>query len=192
MTPSKAQIFEQIIRIGMIFILLNKFEEKINSNLLEEQNEKLASEGYRVIALANGKVEKKNNYKESDIKDLVFMGMVGFIDPIRKEAVHSISECKNAGIKVIVVKHKKNSKTKGIHYVNEKTSDVHVHMLRHTFATRCIEAGMKPKTLQTILGHSNIGITMNLYVHITEDEKQKEIDMHFDMQTSFLGLIHIP
>ena len=33
-----------------------------------------------------------------------------------------------------------------------------------------------PKTLQKILGHSNIGITMNLYVHITEDEKQKEID----------------
>jgi integrase len=34
-----------------------------------------------------------------------------------------------------------------------------------------------PKTLQKILGHSNIGITMNLYVHITEEEKQKEIDM---------------
>lgn len=33
-----------------------------------------------------------------------------------------------------------------------------------------------PKTLQKILGHSNIGITMNLYVHITEDEKQKEIN----------------
>lgn len=51
-----------------------------------------------------------------------------------------------------------------------------MHVLRHTFATRCIEAGMKPKTLQTILGHSNIGITMNLYVHTTEDEKIKEID----------------
>lgn len=51
-----------------------------------------------------------------------------------------------------------------------------MHILRHTFATRCIEAGMKPKTLQTILGHSNIGITMNLYVHSTEDEKLKEID----------------
>lgn len=36
---------------------------------------------------------------------------------------------------------------------------------------------MKPKTLQTILGHSNIGITMNLYVHTTEEEKLKEIDM---------------
>ena len=51
-----------------------------------------------------------------------------------------------------------------------------MHVLRHTFATMCIEGGMMPKTLQKILGHSNIGITMNLYVHITEDEKQKEID----------------
>ena len=52
-----------------------------------------------------------------------------------------------------------------------------MHVLRHTFATRCIEGGMLPKTLQKILGHSNIGITMNLYVHITEEEKQKEIDL---------------
>ena len=52
-----------------------------------------------------------------------------------------------------------------------------MHILRHTFATRCIEAGMKPKTLQILLGHSNIGITMNLYVYTTEEEKKKEIDM---------------
>lgn len=50
-----------------------------------------------------------------------------------------------------------------------------MHTLRHTFATRCIEAGMQPKTLQIILGHSNIGITMNLYVHVTEEQKTKEI-----------------
>ena len=55
-----------------------------------------------------------------------------------------------------------------------------MHVLKHTFATRCIEGGMKPKTLQKILGHSNIGITMNLYVHITEDEKHREIDLVAD------------
>ena len=55
-----------------------------------------------------------------------------------------------------------------------------MHVLRHTFATRCIEGGMKPKTLQKILGHSNICITMNLYVHITEDEKHREIDLVAD------------
>lgn len=51
-----------------------------------------------------------------------------------------------------------------------------MHVLRHTFATRCIEAGMQPKTLQTILGHSNLGVTMNLYVHTTDDQKSMEIN----------------
>lgn len=51
-----------------------------------------------------------------------------------------------------------------------------MHTLRHTYATRCIEAGMRPKTLQMLLGHSNIGITMNLYVHLTDDEKKKEVE----------------
>ena len=50
-----------------------------------------------------------------------------------------------------------------------------MHTLRHTFATRCIEAGMRPKTLQIILGHSNIRTTMDLYVHVTDDEKTKEV-----------------
>ena len=49
-----------------------------------------------------------------------------------------------------------------------------MHVLRHTYATRAIEGGIRPKTLQVILGHSNVGITMNLYVHVTEDEKLKE------------------
>lgn len=51
-----------------------------------------------------------------------------------------------------------------------------MHVLRHTYATRCIEGNMRPKTLQVILGHSNVGITMNLYVHVTEDEKVKEVE----------------
>ena len=50
-----------------------------------------------------------------------------------------------------------------------------MHVLRHTYATRAIEGGIRPKTLQVILGHSNVGITMNLYVHVTEDEKMKEV-----------------
>ena len=51
-----------------------------------------------------------------------------------------------------------------------------MHVLRHTMATRCIEGGMRPKTLQVILGHANVGITMNLYVDVTEDEKFKEVE----------------
>ncbi len=70
----------------------------------------------------------------------------------------------------------------GLYKICEKASikPFAMHVLRHTFATRCIEGGMKPKTLQKILGHSNIGITMNLYVTTTEDEKQREIELVSD------------
>ena len=64
------------------------------------QNEKLSQEGYRVIAVANGEV---NGTEEKDIKNLTFLGMVGFIDPIRKEALKAVEDCHGAGIKVIMV-----------------------------------------------------------------------------------------
>ncbi len=70
---------------------------------LSQQNDDLARDGYRVIALANGKVARKDHYDAKDIKNLTFMGMVGFIDPIRKEVVASIRECHAAGIKVLMV-----------------------------------------------------------------------------------------
>lgn len=43
--------------------------------------------------------------------------------------------------------------------------DANYHALRHTFATRCIESGFDVKTLSEILGHSNVAITLNKYVH---------------------------
>ena len=66
----------------------------------KNQNTKLSKEGFRVIALASGKVK---GTKEKDIKNLDFKGMVGFIDPIREEVKQSIKECKGAGIKVIMI-----------------------------------------------------------------------------------------
>ena len=44
------------------------------------------------------------------------------------------------------------------------------HTLRHTFATRAIENDMPPKTLQKILGHSSLQMTMNLYCHVSDDK----------------------
>jgi len=82
---------------------INLTSKGIKSNILDEQNEALAKDGYRVIAIANGKVVKKDNYNETDIKKLTFMGMVGFIDPIRKEAVKAINDCRTAGIKVLMI-----------------------------------------------------------------------------------------
>ena len=74
-----------------------------NFRILDDQNENLAKDGYRVIAIANGKISESNEYNEKSISDLTFMGMVGFIDPIRKEAINAIKKCITAGIKVLMI-----------------------------------------------------------------------------------------
>lgn len=63
-------------------------------------NIELTGKGYRVIAIADGIV--KDTKKES-IKNLSFVGMVAFIDPVRVEVKKSIEECSSAGIKVLMV-----------------------------------------------------------------------------------------
>ena len=50
------------------------------------------------------------------------------------------------------------------------------HAFRDTFATRAVESGMQAKTLQEILGHADIGITMNLYAHVMEETKRRQMD----------------
>lgn len=50
------------------------------------------------------------------------------------------------------------------------------HTFRHTFATRCIEAGIMPKTVQKYLGHASLQMTMDLYVHITDEFKIDELN----------------
>ncbi|MEG1048329.1 MAG: HAD-IC family P-type ATPase, partial [Bacilli bacterium] len=79
---------------------------KINKDFIIEQNEKLASDGFRVIAIADGEVDdftKKEIYNDKDINKLNFIGLVAFIDPIRVETIESIKDCKTAGIKVVMV-----------------------------------------------------------------------------------------
>lgn len=50
------------------------------------------------------------------------------------------------------------------------------HGLRHTFATRLIESGIDVKTVSEILGHKNVMITLNTYVHSTEDSKLRAME----------------
>lgn len=51
-----------------------------------------------------------------------------------------------------------------------------MHTLRHSYATRCFEAGVDIKAISEQLGHANVKTTYNIYVHLLEDTKEKEID----------------
>lgn len=82
---------------------MGKEIKKINKKQLLEQNDALAKEGYRVISIAYGKVEKKEEYSEEDIKNLNFEGLCGFIDPIRKGVKESIEQTISSGIQVVMI-----------------------------------------------------------------------------------------
>lgn len=49
------------------------------------------------------------------------------------------------------------------------------HCFRHTFATRCFEAGVSPKTVQKYLGHASLQMTMDLYTHVLDDQKKEDM-----------------
>lgn len=58
-----------------------------------------------------------------------------------------------------------------------KVQSANFHCLRHTFATRALEAGVDPKTLSELLGHSNPSITMNIYAHSLAEHKIEAMEL---------------
>lgn len=56
-------------------------------------------------------------------------------------------------------------------------SAMHQHMLRHTYATRCIESGMPASVLAKIMGHANVSTTLNVYCEVFDKFKQSHIDL---------------
>ena len=52
---------------------------------------------------------------------------------------------------------------------------VNPHVCRHTFASNMARSGMNPKTLQLIMGHSEIGVTLNAYTHLVFVDLQREM-----------------
>lgn len=58
-----------------------------------------------------------------------------------------------------------------------KINHFNYHALRHTFATNCISLGVDYKTVSELLGHANVNITLNLYVHPRYSQKKKCVDL---------------
>ena len=93
------------------------------------------------------KDKRANNIRYLNMRDLVFINFrTGMPSKNSAYDTHLYKLCERAGIRPFCM-----------------------HTLRHTFATRCIEYGIRPKVLQQILGHASLKTTMDRYVHNTED-----------------------
>lgn len=75
----------------------------LDREAIDRQCEQMASEGYRLLALATGPVENAFTVTEEAIHHLSFVGMVGMIDPIRPEAKQAVEKCQVGGIQVAMV-----------------------------------------------------------------------------------------
>ena len=60
--------------------------------------------------------------------------------------------------------------------LNENTNEVSTHCLRHTYGTRCIEAGMTAVVLQRLMGHKDVTITLNTYTSVFNKFKEDELE----------------
>ena len=51
----------------------------------------------------------------------------------------------------------------------------HPHVCRHTYCSNMAKSGMNPKTLQYLMGHSDIAVTLNVYTHVGLEDAEKEL-----------------
>ena len=49
------------------------------------------------------------------------------------------------------------------------------HVCRHTYCSNMAKSGMNPKTLQYLMGHSDIGVTLNTYTHVNYEDAKEEV-----------------
>lgn len=63
-------------------------------------------------------------------------------------------------------------------YPDTPLPKVSPHTLRHTFCSRLASKNINPKNLQSLMGHSNINITLNLYAHTSQKEIRRDIQTY--------------
>ena len=109
----------------------------------------------------------KNILKNRKIqKDFVIDGYKDFLF-INRNGNPQVSVNYEAMFRNLIDKY--NSKNK------EQLPRITPHVMRHTFCTRLANAGMNPKALQYVMGHSNITITLNLYAHASLETVKSEL-----------------
>ena len=98
---------DELLTRCIAYELNNQIYEEIDvySNKIREENEKMAKQALRVLGCAYKELNHKPTKEEMQNieSDLIFIGMVGMIDPPREEAKKAVDKCKTAGIKTVMI-----------------------------------------------------------------------------------------
>ena len=128
---------------------------------------KLHREGQRKDIIMLGGIWQKSDNK--DLRNLVFTTDTG--NPIDRNSINRTIKSIVGDINLKRAEQAGKDKRKA-----EIFQDFSAHTMRHSFATRCFEADIRPKVIQSFLGHSTLATTMDIYTHVTEENKKEEIE----------------
>lgn len=163
------------MRMGEINALhvddIDLINRKINVN-------KTVARGKNYKEYINDRTKTKNGQRSIPINDILYMPLKEYISD-KNGFLFSYDRIISTGMV--------NSEIKRLCANNDIIKDkVNTHMLRHTFATRCIESGMPAVVLAKILGHADISTTLNTYTDVFNKFK---ID-HFEKATNYFKKLY--
>jgi len=116
----------------------------------------------RFVPICGALLDDLRRLRDSATSSFVFTTMIG-------------TPCKNN----LLRQWKLTLKRAGVEYhlAGPEGGDADLHSLRHTFISKLIEAGVDPKTVQEIAGHSDIHTTLTYYTHTTSERKAEAVAM---------------
>lgn len=137
------------VRHTVTRIRVNENGKMVTKNSIDNPKTKSS---LRCVPICSALAQVLNDYLPNVTSEYVVSNKAGFVSP-----------------RTFEYRYKKILKESKISFIN-------YHGLRHTFATRCIESGVDVKSLSEILGHANVSITLNTYVHSSMDLKRAQLE----------------
>ena len=170
--------------------LIRSYDGKNATYVLEETK---TANGERIIPML-GDVEKV-------LKEVIDNRPQLTTEPIVWDREHTVSATKflwfDKNNNLEVAQHWQNHMRWAVAKFNRTYKDeipnITPHVCRHTFCSMCATMGMAPKTLQTIMGHSSIAITLDVYTHLEETDLLNTFDsIRQNQNYDFYSLSRVP
>ena len=166
LTPDDIDFNQHVIHVRRQLLRVYNEENSINQLYIEEPK---TANGTRIVPMSAGVeqafrhvIDNRKAIKETIVWDELHQdSATGFLWLDKNDRYEVAQHWQN---------HLRWARNKFNKIYKDELPPISPHVLRHTFCSNCASAGMSPKTLQMIMGHSSIEFTLNVYTHLEDED----------------------